>query len=463
VTLRATYRHPRATVYRQAGGPWDVPPLPEVVGDEPRLAAGLRAAGVRRGDVVAWQAPNRPEVAALYRACWQLGAVAAPIHHQAGVAEVERVVATLHPVVFLAADELGERVAALSSAGSYPRHHARASDLAVVIWTGGSEGVPKGVLHTHRGLAHKARVMVGAHGLTRDDVVLMPAPLAHISGLLNGVLVPGAAGMRTVFMARWDPEEALRIIERDHVSFMIGPPTFFLGLTGASTFGRARVASLRLVSSGGAGVTPAFVEEARASLGAVVKRSYGSSEAPTVTTSAASDPPDRAVHTDGRVVGAASLRVAPDGELLVQGPELFAGYLDEAQTAAAVRRGWFHTGDLATLEDGWLTIVGRKKGVIIRAGENIATAEVERVVEAHPAVRAAAAVGVPHDRLGEQVWIFVEAAPDFDLDECRRWFEREGVARFKTPERVVSVGALPTLAAGKVDRNALRELAATLR
>ncbi|MGZ4677674.1 MAG: class I adenylate-forming enzyme family protein [Acidimicrobiia bacterium] len=457
--IRATYRHPRAADYRAPGGAWDVPTLPGVVGRAADLAGGLRAAGVRHGDVVAWQSPNRPEVAALFRACWQLGAVAAPIHHLAGEREVTRLVDRLAPRLFLPADDLVERTAALRTGAPFDGIRARGADAAVVIWTGGSEGEPKGVVHTHRGLAHKARTMARVHGLGPDDAVLMPAPLAHISGLLNGVLVPGAAGMRTVLMERWDPDLALDLIEREHITFMIGPPTFFVGLLAAPRFAPTRVASLRLVSSGGAGVTPAFVADAAARLDATVKRAYGSTEAPTVTTAFAGDPIERATTTDGRVVGAAELRLAPDGELLVRGPELFAGYLDAAQTRDAVSRGWFHTGDLATLDDGWLTIVGRKKDVIIRAGENIATAEVERVVESHPSVREAAAVGEPDDRLGERVCVFVvvdPAAPPFDLAECARWFARAGVARFKTPERVEVVATMPTLAAGKVDRAALR-------
>lgn len=455
--VRATYRHPRAASYRAPGGPWDGPTLPHVVGSEPDLAGGLLAAGVRRGDVVAWQAPNVDAVPALYRACWQLGAVAAPLHHLAGETEVTRLLDRLAPRLFLASDEIAARVDGWrAGAPPFTGARARPSDPAVVIWTGGSEGEPKGVIHTHRGLAHKARTMVQVHGLTREDVVLMPAPLAHVSGLLNGVLVPGAAGMRTVLVERWDPGAALDLIERERVSFMIGPPTFFVGLMGASDFSRSRVTSLRLVSSGGAGVTPAFVAEATDALGATVKRAYGSTEAPTVTTSFAGDPAERAMTTDGRAVGAAALRIAGDGELLVQGPELFAGYLDEDQTRAAVTRGWFHTGDLADLSDGWLTITGRKKDVIIRGGENIAAAEVERVVEAHPAVREAAAVGEPDERLGERVCVFVVADASFDLAECRRWFERQGVARFKTPERIERVGAMPTLAAGKIDRSALR-------
>jgi len=151
--------------------------------------------------------------------------------------------------------------------------------------------------------------------------------------------------------------------------------------------------------------------------------------------------------------------LGPDqpGELWVQGPELFSGYVDAAQTAACVTDGWFRTGDLATLDpDGWLTIVGRIKDVIIRAGENISATEVEAVLEAHPTVRQAVALGEPDDRLGERVCALVTTAGPFDLDDCRAWFAERGVARYKTPERVVVLDALPLLASGKPDRVALR-------
>jgi cyclohexanecarboxylate-CoA ligase len=456
--LRASYRHPRAAEYRAPGGAWDVPTLDALLGGgPPSIAGALRAMGVRRGSVVAWQAPNWPEVGDLYRACWRLGAVAAPIHHQAGDAEVAGMLDALRPALFLPRDELRERVArARGSLHRFTGSHSRPSDLAVVLFTGGSTGEPKAVLHTHRSLAHKAVTMTRVHGLTADDVVLMPAPLAHVSGLLNGVLVPGAAGMRTVLMERWDPERALALIERERVSFMIGPPTFFRHLMDAPGFTAERVRSLRLVSSGGAGVTPAFVEEATERLGARVKRSYGSTEAPTLTSSTDDDPFERARDTDGRVAGQAELRIAADGELLVRGPELFTGYLDPAQTRAAVTRGWLHTGDLASIDDGWLTITGRKKDVIIRGGENISAGEVEHVLEAHPAVRQAVAVGYPDDVMGERVCAFVLTDGPFDLESCRAWFAERGVARFKTPERIEVVDAFPLLAAGKVDRNALR-------
>jgi acyl-CoA synthetase (AMP-forming)/AMP-acid ligase II len=264
-------------------------------------------------------------------------------------------------------------------------------------------------------------------------------------------------------MEKWDPERALDLIASEHITFMIGPPTFFVHLMSAAGFSAERVGPLRLVSSGGAGVTAAFVETARAALGAHVKRSYGSTEAPTVTTSTFADPPDRAATTDGHPVGQCELRVDGNGELLLRGPELFVGYADPVQTRAAIDRGWFRTGDLAHIDpDGWLTIVGRIKDMIIRGGENIAAAEVEHELEAHPSVRHAVAVGYPDPTFGERVCAFVVADGAFTLDVAQAWFAQRGVTRFKTPERVVQVDSLPTLAAGKPDRATLRDRAAQL-
>jgi cyclohexanecarboxylate-CoA ligase len=507
VRLRPTFVATKARDYRRPGGPWDVPPLDAVLSSRTvapvrlvdgsarltgfevenlvaALAGGLRARGVRRADVVSWQLPNWHESVLLYRACWRLGAVAAPLHHAWGGSEVSRILDLLEPKVVLGgtgmpAREAPEAIAVRGPNWTFPRlldagrpvraGGGRPPDLAVVLFTSGSTGEPKAVLHTHRGLAYKARLMAGVHGLADNDAVLMPAPLSHVSGLLNAVLVPGAAGMRTVLMERWDPDAALAAIEAERISFMVGPPTFFLGLMSATTFSPRRVVSLRLVSSGGAGVSPAFVASASEALGCLVKRSYGSTEAPTVATTTSDDAPPQAQQTDGRPVGEVELRIsdpasggglAPgaEGELWVRGPELFAGYAESAQTREATWRGWFRTGDLARLDDErTLTVVGRIKDVIIRGGENIAAAEVESVLEAHPSVRQAVALGYPDARLGERVAVFVVSDDPFDLDVCRAWFAERGVARFKVPELVVPVSAVPSTAAGKPDRAALKE------
>ncbi len=433
-----------------------------------RLAGALAAGGVVRGDTVAWQAPNRWEAVILLRACWRLGAVAAPLHHLAGPAEVESLLDRLEPALVVDLDTVSSMV---ETGTRIDEPVATADDLALVLHTSGSSGEPKGVLHTHGTLASKAVLMSAVHDLSATDAVLMPAPLAHISGLQNAVTVAGAAGMKAVLMARWDPEQALDLIERHRVTFMMGPPTFFISLRDAPGFSPERVATLRLISCGGAGVTAAFVAEATDIFQAVVKRTYGSTEAPTVTTAHAGDDDDRVRTTDGHPTGAVQMRLGPGDELWVRGPELFVGYTDPARNAEAIAvvegegaadGEWFRTGDVGRIDaDGWLTIVGRIKDIIIRAGENVAAAEVEAILEGHPAVRQAVVVGEPDVRLGEKVCAFVVCATgdSFDLALCREWFTAAGVARFKTPERIVVLDALPLLAAGKPDRATLRRQA----
>ncbi|MGO9455941.1 MAG: class I adenylate-forming enzyme family protein [Acidimicrobiales bacterium] len=453
------------------------------------LAGRLRQAGVRRGDGVAFQLPNGAAAVCLLRACWRLGAVAVPINRAAGPADVEASVAAARPRLVLGGE--GSPAAALDGAVEVLSHPdgfgalpdgppvgpegsaARPADLAAVIFTSGSTGRPKAVLHTQRGLVWKTVTMGRAHGLVPGDVVLTPAPLSHVSGLLNGVLLPAALGTVSVLMPRWDPERAVELLATERVTVLTGPPTFVVGLTGAPNFDPGRASTLRLVSVGGAPVTPAFVAGASGLLGCRVKRTYGSSEAPMVTTTFPSDPAERASGTDGRSAGGAELRVVDPvdgrplpagspGELWVRGPELFVGYADQRDNAGRVARGgWFRTGDLATVDgDGWLAVAGRLDDVIIRGGENVSAVEVEGVLEAHPDVGQAAAVPYPDPLMGERVAAVVVAPATFDLDACRRWFSARGLARHKAPERLVRLPALPTLASGKVDRAALRALVA---
>jgi len=524
--LRATFVHSGAARYRRPGGPWDRGPLDTSFSDSERVglvddvdrlegravdeavasvSGALDAAGVRRHQVVSWQLPNSAAGVVLYRACWRIGAVAAPLHHRLGPAEVVAAVEQVDPVLVLGATGMPVLdVADASRSGGRTREvrvragasglaalldalpsgppvrrgsvAVRGSDLAVALFTSGSTGVPKAVLHTHRGLGYKATTMIGVHGLGREDAVLMPAPLAHVSGLLNGVLIPSVAGVPAVLMAKWDPEIALERIQTERVSFMGAPPVFFSQMAADEHFAKDRVTTLRLVSTGGASVSPAFVDATAEVFDCRVKRTYGSTEAPTITTSGPDDSRQRARDTDGRAVGEAEIAVHdPDtgkpvptgstGELWLRGPELFVGYAERVQTERVVHRpgGWFRSGDLGVMdEDGWLTVMGRMSDIIIRSGENISASEVEAVLEAHPSIRHAVAVAVPDPDVGERVAAFVESNGPFDLDQCRRWFSERGITRFKTPEFVVRVDAVPVLASGKPDRAALRERAARL-
>ena len=461
----------------------------ELEGRVRALVSGLAARGVEQGDRVAFRLPTGVDGVVVYRACWRIGAVAVALHPAAGSHQLNRALVQARPVITIAGPDFpptgsvrAATIDELTAEAGEPTHTSRptqpsapahtsapthtsgvlsaeASDDAdaVVMFTSGSTGTPRGVVHTHASLRYKVRQLSEAHGLTAQDCALVPSPLAHVAGLLHGVLIPGAAGMKTVLMPRWDPEEALELIEQESITYMVGPPTLFTTLMHCTGFEPSRTATLRMISCGGAGVTPAFCRRAAATLGVVVKRSYGSTEAPTIATSRFDDPPDRMILTDGRAFGDARLRADRSGELWVTGSELARGYLDPEDTAGAFVDGWFRTGDLATVTDGWVTITGRLGDRIIRSGENISAAEVEQHLEAHPAVRQAAAVAEPDDRLGERVAAFVVAPEGFDLAACRAWFARRGVARFMAPERIQVVEELPVLASGKVDRMRLAD------
>ena len=393
--------------------------------------ADERALAYEPGRIVSFDAPPTLDTVTTFHAVWRAGAVAAPLHHR--LTERER-------------SQLVERHAA--------HHESSDSDVAVLLATSGSSGVPKIVRHGGAALARKGAIMAAAHGLTGDDVVLMPAPLAHVSGLLNGILVPGAAGMTTVLMQRWAPDEALDLIEAERVSFMIGPPTFFVQLAAEPSFSSERVASLRLLSCGGAGVTAEWAKQASDTFGAVVKRTYGSTEAPTITTSYAGDPPEVGWETDGRVTGDVELKL--DGEeLLCRGSELFLSYADGTGRDAD---GWYRTGDRARIDDGWLVCLGRIGDTIIRGGENVDPVEVEIVCARMPGVRQAVVVGVPDDVMGERIGLAVVADVPIDVNAVRAHCADEGLARFKVPELVVTVAEMPTLTVGKPDKAALRAL-----
>ncbi len=430
------------------------------------VAAGLKNSGLKPGDRVAFRLPVGVDSVVAYRACWRIGVVAVALHPAAGSHDLEQALAQAGPAVAIAARELppvpgvkplvlDEFTAEVNDATTRREREPADADAAI-MFTSGSTGRPRGVVHSHGSLAYKIAQLTEAHGLTNNDCALVPSPLAHVAGLLHGVLIPPATGAKTVLMPRWDPEAALGLIERESVTYMVGPPTLFTTLMDCEEFDPARTASLRMISCGGAGVTPAFCERAAATLQVVVKRSYGSTEAPTIATSRFDDPVDRMIHTDGRAFGGARMRVDGNGELWLSGPELADRYLDPADTRAAFVDGWFRTGDLATIDDGWVTITGRLADRIIRSGENISATEVEQHLEAHPAVLQAAAVAEPDERVGERVAAFVVAPDGFDLAACREWFVERGAARYITPERIEVVEELPVLASGKVDRMKLQ-------
>jgi non-ribosomal peptide synthetase component E (peptide arylation enzyme) len=259
---------------------------------------------------------------------------------------------------------------------------------------------------------------------------------------------------------------------------MISTPVFMRTMIDDPEFAATDVSTVRLFSLGGAGVAPAMVREGAGAFGCWCKRTYGSTEYPTLTTGRLGDSLDRDATTDGCLIDRAELRIvqpetfadcAPGdaGELLARGPEMFVGYLDTSlDDDSFLPGGWFRTGDLARYDGEYLTIVDRLKDVIIRGGENISAQEVEALLVTHPGVVEAACVAAPDPVMGEEVCVFVIAAGDDapSLEDLRAHLVRQGLARFKLPSRLEVRAELPRTASGKVRKSPLRaELQAGLR
>jgi len=344
--------------------------------------------------------------------------------------------------------------------------------VALLIYTSGTTADAKGVLHSHDTLLAEARSLGPVHALTDADAVLMPSPLTHISGIAHALLVPLALGTTAVLMERWDAGAALTLIAAHQVTYMVGAPTFLRDLLESPSLARSDTSSLRLFSCGGADVDPGLMRDGARRLGCVVKRSYGSTEFPTVTTTGPDDPPARHAESEGRPIGAAEIRlvdeegapVSPgrEGEIQARGPECFLGYLDTALNADAFTSdGWFCTGDLGVLDaEGHLRITGRRKDIIIRKGENISARELEDILALHPAVGEVAVVALADAASGEIACAVVRPRPGMPpptLGTLTDHLSANGLSRRKLPERLELVEDFPRTASGKILKRALRD------
>jgi cyclohexanecarboxylate-CoA ligase len=472
-----------------------------VVGRASAIAGRLRSLGVGPGDAVAFQLPNWWETVAAYLALARLGAVAVPILPTARERELRFVLAESGATVLLVPGELRgtdhRTLAAVAGrerpglaivvvrAEPGPGMHGLealpdadlgppatdADAIALLMYTSGTTTAPKGVLHSHATLLAKARALGPVHALAANDVVLMPSPLTHVSGLLYAVLVPAVHGTGTVLMARWDADAALALLAREGVTYMIGAPTFLRDLADHPDADRTILDRFRLFSCGGAVVDPALVRRAGDRLGCVAKRVYGSTEFPTLSTSGPDDPPDARIDTEGRPFGGAEIRIVTDaghaaahgeeGEVQARGPECFLGYRDPALNAAAFTGdGWFRTGDLGLLDrDGRLRITGRLKEVIIRKGENVSAREVEDLVATHPAVAETAVIGLPDATAGEIVCAVLRPRPGHappTIEGLAAHLLAAGLSKRKLPERVEVVEDFPRTESGKILKRELQ-------
>jgi cyclohexanecarboxylate-CoA ligase len=388
-----------------------------------------------------------------------------------------------HPSALYSAEKGSERGRGpQAGSGTGPELAGDLDSVSLLMFTSGTTGRPKGVLHSHRTLLADAQSIADLYRMDGDRVY-MPSPVGHVTGLVYGVLMPLLMGGSCVLQAEWDAAAGADLIERHGCTVCVGATPFLRGLTDEYTR-RGQASALRAFVCGGADVPPTLVREAERALAGTVARAYGLTEMPTVTCGGPDDPDAIRADTDGRLTGTSEARLAAaageggpgdgsaggfgdgSGELEVRGPELCLGYLDPADTAAAFTAdGWFRTGDLARLgPQGDVTIVGRAKDIVVRGGENISMKEVEDHLAAHPRVADVAIVGVPDEVLGERACAFViarDGAPP-TLAELGRYLSGQGIARHKLPEYLLIVDDLPHTLSGKIQKFVLRAQAAEL-
>jgi cyclohexanecarboxylate-CoA ligase len=332
--------------------------------------------------------------------------------------------------------------------------------VRMILYTSGTTGRPKGVLHSHNSL-HALIAQIRDHWLVEQgDRFLVPSPIAHIGGSIYAFECPLLLGTTAVLMDRWDADTAVQLMQSERCTHVAGATPFLEQMLAAAQRVGTRLPDLKLFVCGGASVSPSLIRTAAGYFDhAVVTRVYGSTEVPIMTIGSPRDP-DHAADTDGHA-GFADIKLVahdaapPDGgEVYARGPQMLVGYLHaEDESQSFDDQGYFRTGDLARWVDGeHLVITGRAKDIIIRQGENISPKEVEDILSGHPDVAEIAIVGLPDARTGERACAVVvpAATPGPDVASLRSFLEAQGVARFKAPEQVVIWDDLPKNDAGKV-------------
>lgn len=468
-----------------------------------RLAAALIDLGVGPGEVVSWQLPNWVEAILVHQATLRIGAVSNPIVAIYREAELTFILAQARskvafvPTTFRRFDYLsmyeGMRAqlpdltsivvvgpdapadalrfdSLIDREPVAPLPQRDANDVALLLYTSGTTSSPKGVLHTHNTLNLENESMIDMLGVYDDDVIFMPSPLTHITGLLYGAQLPFQVRRPVVLLDIWSVEAAVELIDEHHCTWAIAATPFLHGLLDHCEQ-HDRSLPFRVFGCGGADVPPELIRKGRAVFGGYVGRIYGSSEAPTVSSNGPADDVLKASETDGRIFDVVQVKIVDpggeevgpgvSGEILTRGPELFLGYLDASlNDDAFTEDGWFRTGDLAVLDaEGYLTITGRSKDIIIRGGENISAKEIEDIVFEHPKVQDVAVVGQPDPVLQERVCAVVVLAEgqEMTLEELVSFVAERGIAKQKWPERLIVTSALPRTASGKIQKFKIRE------
>jgi long-chain acyl-CoA synthetase len=489
--------HPDKAVLRSGGAAMTYAQLDEASG---RLAAGLSATGLRRGDVVAVQLPNLPEFLVAYFGILKAGLTMLPLNPLLRAPEIAYHLSDAHARMLITFPMLLDE--AVTAAGDVPlvvvpvpgsdvpggfRPFAdllsdlpadwvagdivatNADDTAVLIYTSGTTGKPKGAELTHFQLYMNCTVAGGLFGAREDDVVLAVLPFFHVFGLSSVLNLTVRFGATLSVLARFEAKPVLDAIEADGVTVVCGVPTMLQALMAEDTGGRD-LSRLRVAVSGGASLPGDVLRAFEAKFGIVVLEGYGLSE--TASTSSFNTSAEaRKILSIGQPIWGVEMRVVDNqdsrlpagadniGEIVIRGHNVMKGYLNRpAETAAAFANGWFHTGDLGYVDDdGYFFIVDRSKDLVIRGGYNVYPREIEEVLYGHPAIAEAAVIGKAHETLGEEVVAVIALVPGESLTAAEVIaYAKQRLAMYKYPREVRFVDSLPKGPTGKILKSELR-------
>ncbi|EJV4974637.1 TPA: medium-chain fatty-acid--CoA ligase [Escherichia coli] len=471
------------------------------------LANWMLAKGIESGDRIAFQLPGWCEFTVIYLACLKIGAVSVLLLPSWREAELVWVLNKCQAKMFFAptlfkqtrpvdlilplqnqlpqlqqivgVDKLAPATSSLSLSQIIADNTSlttaittHGDELAAVLFTSGTEGLPKGVMLTHNNILASERAYCVRLNLTWQDVFMMPAPLGHATGFLHGVTAPFLIGARSVLLDIFTPDACLALLEQQRCTCMLGATPFVYDLLNVLEKQPADLSALRFFLCGGTTIPKKVARECQ-QLGIKLLSVYGSTESSPHAVVNLDDPLSRFMHTDGYAAAGVEIKVVDDarktlppgceGEEASRGPNVFMGYFDEPElTARALdEEGWYYSGDLCRMDEaGYIKITGRKKDIIVRGGENISSREVEDILLQYPKIHDACVVAMPDERLGERSCAYVVLkAPhhSLSLEEVVAFFSRKRVAKYKYPEHIVVIEKLPRTASGKIQKFLLRK------
>lgn len=471
------------------------------------LANWMLAKGIESGDRIAFQLPGWCEFTVIYLACLKIGAVSVPLLPSWREAELVWVLNKCQAKMFFAptlfkqtrpvdlilplqnqlpqlqqivgVDKLAPATSSLSLSQIIADNTSlttaittHGDELAAVLFTSGTEGLPKGVMLTHNNILASERAYCARLNLTWQDVFMMPAPLGHATGFLHGVTAPFLIGARSVLLDIFTPDACLALLEQQRCTCMLGATPFVYDLLNVLEKQPADLSALRFFLCGGTTIPKKVARECQ-QRGIKLLSVYGSTESSPHAVVNLDDPLSRFMHTDGYAAAGVEIKVVDDarktlppgceGEEASRGPNVFMGYFDEPElTARALdEEGWYYSGNLCRMDEaGYIKITGRKKDIIVRGGENISSREVEDILLQHPKIHDACVVAMSDERLGERSCAYVVLkAPhhSLSLEEVVAFFSRKRVAKYKYPEHIVVIEKLPRTTSGKIQKFLLRK------